>query len=253
MKLKKWLWLFFLVAIPLHTIAQGDTTSTKINDIFLNKAFIDYGAEYYKISDKNSILEHHILFQPFVNDVNILNIEFGLTHSFLDSVKAFSPADLSISYQRNFLHSNYGELGYQGHAAKLKLIIPTGRGEYLSGSNSWAVEPLLGFQWHVFTNDFITAWQIRYNYNFGALPDKAIRPDFVRVEYSIGFDNTKQLVFIDLDYRRVTQNNSHSLFINFEIGTKVSERTGIRFSAKPRIIGDDFNELSTILGLYHFF
>ena len=250
--MKIYKWLFIVLFIPAGVSAQIDSTN-KINDILLYKAFIDYGAEYYKIDDENSILEHHIVFQPFINDINILNIEFGLTHSFLDSVNAFSPADWSISYQRNFMDENYGNVGYQGHAGIIKLIVPTGRGEYLSGFNSWAIEPLIGFQWRVFTKNFISALQFRYNYNFGALPNKETRPDFFRAEYFFGFDNSVYLAFFEIDYRWINQNNSHTLFLSFEFGRRISPNTGLRLNLKPRILGEDFYQYLGVLGLYHFF
>lgn len=166
-----------------HTQAQKADTTTRYNDILINTRFIDYGLEYYVIDAKNSFLENHFIFQPIIDDKNIINLEMGIVTSFQENGNHTTPSDLSISYQHNFESKKYENTGFQSVALKVKFKIPTGRDEYLSGFDSWTIEPLLGNQW-LFTNpSWFMSFQARYNYSFAALPGKQPRYSFVRLDY----------------------------------------------------------------------
>lgn len=59
--------------IAIRCYSQNE--SVKINDVLFSHGLEDLGAEYYVVDSKNSFLENHLLFQPRINDNNILSIE----------------------------------------------------------------------------------------------------------------------------------------------------------------------------------
>ena len=246
-----------LVIIGFHFLipnltAQHPDSIEKFNDVLQSFGFIQYDAEYYTIDSRNSLLEHHLIYQPFLNNVNIINIGFGLTHSFLEGNSHFLPADLDITYQRNFKANKYKQSGFQGVGTKLKLIIPTGKNEYYSGFDSWSIEPLVGTQWLLKNSNWLIASQIRYNYSFASLPAKKPRFSFLRIDFFIGYESNVFWVFFEPDYRFIPSRDRHNLFVSFDFGYKFLHKIGIHFTGKPRIIGTDFYESLYTLGLYYF-
>ena len=182
------LFVFFQITAFAQT-EKADSTN-RFNDILINARFIAYGLEYYIIDSKSSFIDNHVLFQPIIDDKNIFNIELGIITAFQEDGNHTTPGDLSLSYQRNFISRIYGSSGYQGFAAKMKLVIPTGRGEYLSGFDSWTIEPLVGTQWLFEDPNWFTSIQLRYSYSFASLPGKDPRFDFLRVEYFFGYESS---------------------------------------------------------------
>jgi hypothetical protein len=243
--------LFFMMCQVLTSAqAQQEDSSTKFNDIFINARFIDYGLEYYVVDSKSSFLENHILFQPIINDKNIVNLEFGIVSSFQEEGNFTTPADLSISYQRNIESGKYGNTGFQGTAVKMELKIPTGRDEYLSGFDSWTIEPLLGTQW-LFTNpSWFMSFQARYNYSFAALPGKEPRYSFLRLDYFFGYESNKMWLFLQPDYRYIPSMSSHTLYLTLDGAYKINSKFGVRAILKPRLYGDEFYESLMVIGVY---
>ena len=114
----------FLVLFQITALAQSEKADStdRFNDILINTRFIDYGLEYYIIDSKSSFIDNHVLFQPVIDDNNIFNIELGIITSFQRDGNHTTPGDLSLSYQRNFAFKKYESSGYQGFAAKMKLV-----------------------------------------------------------------------------------------------------------------------------------
>ena len=155
---------------------QEEDSIPRFTDVFIPTGIIDYDAEYYYIDSENQFLEHHFILQPIISDVNIVNLEFGLTHSRTVEGNFTTPADMIISYQRNIKSARYKETGFQGLGARIRFFIPTGRGEYLSGLDSWTLEP--GLITGLLLNDprwFVSA-EMRYNYSFASLPNTSRKP-----------------------------------------------------------------------------
>ena len=227
-------------------------SSSKINDILISYGWLDYGLGSYTIDSKTRLIEHHLIYQPYLRKNSIVQIEFGLFHSQLDSNTFFSPGDLNISYQRNFKPKRVNDIGYQGSMGKMRLFIPTGRGEYYSGFDSWSIEPQLGFQWKVFNPTWILATLIRYNYSLASLPEKTRRYSFLQTEISFGIETKKYWLFIEPDYRYIHENQESNLFINFSGGYKLDNQIALKLNIKPRIYGSNFYESFIEIGLFSY-
>lgn len=239
-----------VILLNCNLFSQNIDSTEQVKDVLLSYGRIAYDAEYYDVNKDNSFLDHHFNYQPFVNDDNIVNIEFGVIHSFLETGDFLTPNDLTISYQRNFKTQNYKKNGYQGFGTKLKFTLPTGRAEYLSGFDSWTIEPLIGTQWLI--NKCLIGSSIRYSYSFKALPGKQPRYSFIRLDGFLGYENSHLWCFIEPDYRYIPSLANSHLFINFDFGYKFNKICGVKFSWKPRIIGDQFYSSLFSLGGYMF-
>ena len=245
--------LITIIILGLYLTSMGqevEDTIIRVNDVLFNYGFVDYGGEYYVVDSKNSFLEHHLYYQPYVNDKNIFIIEFGVVQSFLDIGNYVSPSDLSLTYQRNFKSKSYGSTGFQGIASSLKFTIPTGRDEYLSGLNSWTIEPLIGSQWLFSNVNWFTSFQLRYSHSFASLPTYTPRFDILRVEYFYGFENNRGWLFLETDYRFTPDKADHNLFLAINGGYKLNNQLGFKVKIKPRIIGSEFYSSLFILGFY---
>lgn len=242
----------FLILFQITALAQTEKSDStnRFNDILINTQFIDYGLEYYIIDSKSSFIENHVLFQPIIDDKNIFNIELGIITAFQEDGNHTTPGDLSLSYQRNFTSRKYGSSGYQGFAAKMKLVIPTGRGEYLSGFDSWTIEPLVGTQWLFEDPNWSTSIQVRYSYSFATLPGKEPRFDFLRVEYFFGYESSTFWLFLTPDYRYVPSVSGNNLFFGLDFGYKIRKSFGLKAFVKPRIVGKQFFAFYSMAGFY---
>ena len=116
-----------------------DDSQNKINDVIQPYGWIDYNAEYYTIDSKNSFLEHHFIYQPYISKKRTIKIELGFVDTYLESGRYFTPTDIAISYQKTIEKKEKRKSGYQGLLLSLKIIIPTGRKEYFSGFDSWTL------------------------------------------------------------------------------------------------------------------
>lgn len=228
-------------SITVKFIKKPDE-NTKINDIFLYYGWIDYSFEHYKVDSKNSFIDHHMVYQPYLGKKHTFQIEMGLVHASIESGQYYSPGDLSISYQRIIASKNYNLKGYQGIGLIMKFTVPTGSDEYFSGFDSWTIEPQIGTQWRFTNPNWLTAISIRYNYSFAALPGSSPRFSYFRMEYFFGYENKNWWGFIEPDYRFIPTRNSHNLFIGFNAGYKISRKFAVHAKLKPRIIGSDFYE-----------
>lgn len=242
----------FLVLFQITALAQTEKADStdRFNDILINTRFIDYGLEYYIIDSKSSFIENHVLFQPIIDDKNIFNIELGIITAFQEDGNHTTPSDLSLSYQRNFAFRKYESSGYQGFAAKMKLVIPTGRDEYLSGFDSWTIEPLVETQWLSEDPNWFTSIQLRYSYSFATLPGKDPRFDFLRVEYFFGFESSTLWFFLTPDYRYVPSVSGNNLFLGLDFGYKIRKSFGLKAMVKPRIVGKQFYAFYSMAGFY---
>ena len=238
----------FVDSTRISIAIRPDSTS-KINDIFIPYRSIDYGAEFYTIDSKNSFIEHHVVYQPYLNKNQTISIEIGLVDSNLETDHFFSPSDLSVNYQKIYKPKNKQESGYQGVGYALKFIIPTGRDEYFSGFDSWTLEPQVGTQWVLSNSNWLVATTVRYNFSFASLPNKIRRFSHLRFQGFIGFENKVWWGFIEPDYRYIPSLESNNIFVGINFGYKLSPHIAIRFFGKPRITGEDFfKSLYTIGG-----
>jgi hypothetical protein len=236
--------LLFLLSVTKVGLSQTDNakpdSSTRVNDIFQPYGWIDYAAEYNTIDSKNSFLEHYFVYQPYLGHEQIVQIEFGLVHAFLDSATYFVPGDLTLSYQKVFFAKNEQKVGYQGVGVTMKLIIPTGSDAYLSGVDSWAIEPQFGVQWGFNNPNWLFALVGRYNYNFASLPNKEPDNSFFRLQCHLGIENDKWWGFVVPDYRFIPDGQRSTFFVELDLGYKITERLALRITAKPRLAGEDF-------------
>ena len=241
-----------MLTLNITVIAQTEKadSTNRFNDILINTRFIDYGLEYYIIDSKSSFIENHVLFQPIIDDKNIFNIELGIVTAFQEDGNHTTPGDLSLSYQRNFTYRNYESSGYQGFATKMKLVIPTGRDEYLSGFDSWTIEPLVGTQWLFENQNWFTSIQIRYSYSFATLPGKEPRFDFLRVEYFFGYESSTSWLFLAPDYRYVPSVAGNNLFLGLDFGYKIRKSYGFKALLKPRLVGKQYFAFYSLAGFY---
>ncbi|WP_136480909.1 transporter [Cognatitamlana onchidii] len=234
-------------------IVEKKSEKDKINDILLPYGWIDYNAEYYTVDAKNSYLDHHFIYQPYLSKDQVFQIELGLVNTFTDAQQYFSPSDLDITYQRNITPKNKKDVGYVGMIAIAKLTIPTGREEYFSGSDNWAFEPQVGAQWSVFNPDWLISGILRYRYHFATLPEKSLANNYVRVESFFGFENDKFWIFGSPDYRYTPKTSKSNLFFSALVGYKFSRQFIIKGSYKPRLEGNDFYRSMLSFGFTLFF
>ena len=234
------------------SVRVKDDSENKINDVIQPYGWIDYAAEFYTIDSKNSFLEHHFVYQPYLSQKRTVRIEVGFADAYLESGRFFSPTDLAISYQRTIEKKEEHITGYQGIALILKFVIPTGRAEYYSGFDSWILEPQIGTQWKLKNPNWSFSATARYNYSFATLPGKEERFSFLRLEGFFGFENKKWWIFLQSDYRYITNRGDASFLFGGDAGYKVSSRLAIRISGKKRIYGDDFfDSLFTLGGVWY--
>lgn len=233
-------------------IIKPDTT-LKVNDIFLSFGSINYAAEYYTIDSKNSFLEHHITYQPYVMENQNITVELGLADAYLETGHFFTPTDLNISYQRIFDPKDIQEIGYQGVGFALKLTLPTGRDTYFSGFDSWTIEPRVGMQWILRNINWLFSTEARYNYSFASLPGSSPRFSYVRMEAYFGFENPTWWIFIEPDYRFIPTTKKSTVLMGVSAGYKWSNLFSINAKAKPRIIGSNFYESLYSIGGTWFF
>ena len=244
--------MLLLLGSTSSLFGQAIDSTDKVNDVLLNIGSIGYDAEFYRV-EESSFVEHHFVFQPYLLENGFFNIDVTLVNSFLPNGNFFVPGDLSLNYQQIFKTENYKSNGFQGWAARMKFTIPTGSNKYLSGFDSWTIEPLVGVQWLLGNTDWLIAIEARYNYSFAALPESDPRFSFVRLEPFVGFENENYFVFISSDYRYIPSKYSNNLFLYLNIGYKFSTRFGASLTAKPRVLGSDFFDYQLGFGSYFFF
>jgi len=232
--------------------AQGQDSTRKTTDVLFYYGFIEYDAEYYKVDSKNSFLEHFVSYQPFITDINIFKIEFGIVNSFQAEGNYTTPGDLRLNYHRNFLSPQYGKAGYQGTTAGIKFIIPTGRSEFFSGFDSWSLEPIVGSSWQFENPAWSQGILARYYLSFASLPDKKQRFDYLRMEYYLGYENRKIGVYFEPDYRYIPSKDNHNLFLKFDLNFNANSKLGFKLSNKYRVFGDYFFENLVTVGFYVF-
>lgn len=250
---------FFALLVSLFVMAiisaqeNENDSIPRFTDVFFPTGILDYDAEFYVIDSGNQYLEHHFILQPILSDVNIVNLEFGLTHSWIPEGNFTTPADMSVSYQRNFKAEKYGESGFQGLGARLKFIIPTGRGEFLSGLDSWTLEPTLVTGWLLNNPAWFLTLEARYNNSFAALPGKTANPDFFRFETFYGYEDDNWWFRLKADYRLRTALSEHNLFLGADGSLKVNKSIGLTLEWKSRVVGDNFWEHFVAIGGYYLF
>ena len=225
----------------------------RFTDVFIPSGILDYDAEFYYIDSDNYFLEHHFILQPVISDRDLINLEFGLVHSKTPDGNFTVPADLSVSYQRNIKSSRYNESGFQGIGPRLKFIIPTGRGEYLSGLDSWTLEPALVTGFLLKDPRWFSTAEIRYNYSFASLPNTNKNPDFLRAEGFYGYEDSNWWFRLRVDYRLRTRLSEHNLFIGSDFSIKLNEDIGLKGQWKSRVAGSDFWKHFVSVGGYYFF
>ena len=225
----------------------------RFTDVFIPVGILDYDAEFYYIDSDNYFLEHHFTLQPIISERDLINLEFGLAHSKTPNGNFTVPADMSISYQRNIKSSRYNESGFQGVGPRLKFIIPTGRGEYLSGFDSWSLEPALVTGFLLKDPRWFTTAEIRYNYSFASLPNTNKNPDFLRTEGYFGYEDKDWWFRLRVDYRLRTQRSEHNLFLGTDFSLKINEDIGLKGQWKSRVTGSNFWKHFASVGGYYFF
>ena len=82
------------------SVKVKEDSENKINDVIQPYGWIEYDAEYYTIDSKNSFLEHHFIYQPYISEKRTIKIEIGFVDAYLEKGRYFTPTDLAISYQR---------------------------------------------------------------------------------------------------------------------------------------------------------
>ena len=236
-----------------ETVIIKPDSTLKINDIFLSFGSINYSAEYYTIDSKNSFLEHHLTYQPYVMENQNITLELGLADAYLETGHYFTPTDLNITYQRIFEPKDMRESGYQGVGFALKFTLPTGRDKYFSGFDSWTIEPSVGMQWFLTNVNWLFSTSARYNYSYAALPGSSPRFSYLRLEAHFGYENIKWWVFIEPDYRFIPTNKKSTVLIGINAGYKLSKSFSLGAVAKPRIMGSNFYESLYSVGGTWFF
>ncbi len=249
----KYIFISLLMCLAYCTInAQEQDSIKKTTDALFYYGYLEYDAEYYTIDSKTSFLEHHISYQPFISDINILSIELGIVNSFQEEGNYTTPSDLRLNYRRNFFSPQYGKQGYQGTTAGVKFIMPTGRSEYLSGFDSWSLEPIFGSSWRFENPVWSQGIQAKYFFSIASLPMKNARFDFLRLEYYIGFENKKNGIYFEPDYRYIPSKGNHNFFLNTRYNINANSKLGFDISYKYRVLGDDFFEHLFDVGFYLF-
>jgi len=243
--------VFFLVFVnSTKVFSEESDTTRRINDMLFHYGQLTYTADFYGVNSRNSFLEHNFVFQPFLKDKNILTFEMGITNSWLSNGNFTIPADMAIIYQRNFKSGHYGENGYQGFALRAKQVIPTGRDEFYSGFDTWAIEPLVGIQFLFGKTHFSASFSARYWHSYAALHQKKKRNDHLRIEPGFGYERKHFWVNITPDYRYIPNNKSSNLFLEMSAGYKISDNAGLSVLYKSRLSGTDFFEYNAAFSFY---
>ena len=243
----------YLFSDPILAQENSSDSIPRFTDVFIPTGILDYDAEFYYIDSNNYFLEHHFILQPIISDRDLINIEFGIAHSKTPDGNFTVPADLSVSYQRNIKSSRYNESGFQGIGPRLKFIIPTGRGEYLSGFDSWSLEPALVTGFLLKDPRWFTTAEIRYNYSFASLPNTNKNPDFLRAEGFFGYEDDQWWFRLRVDYRLRTRQSENNLFIGSDFSIKINEDIGLKAQYKFRVAGSNFWKHFASVGGYYFF
>lgn len=246
--------LTFLLSISskVFSIESGDSVQRNINAL-MYLGVIDMQFSYYQLDGESSYFENHYTYQPLLNKQHILNFEIGVVKSFQQEGRFITPSDFKLAYQYNLHKNTTSTIGFMGSFTGARFILPTGNSNYLSGDNSWIIEPTFGSQWRAGNKLLLYGYRIRYNYSFAALPERQISKSYARFETYLAYENEKIWFMIMPDYRYTPETKEHNAFIKFDLGYSFHKDFGIIAEYNPRVIGNSFYKYNITLGAYLFF
>jgi len=228
-------WVVILMIIFLQTLsgnhlfaqsADDDTDkpfiSTLVDFSYINLEldFINYDTHEYIISQLgNGTLK--------LDKNDYLNMEYNISHSWINNSSYVVPGDFSFLYYHNFYSKKYLKSGFQGLSTKMKLVFPTGKSELLSGLDNWIVEPSVYYGWLLKNKKFFVVNHLRYHFSIGHLPQTIRTKPYIRFEPSFGYESHKFWTSITMDNRIYTDELSYIMFVKAKFGLKINKMTSI--------------------------
>jgi len=247
--------LFFGIILNNTSFAQDEPIPSKeaIRSTLFNYSYVEFNLEYYNFNSSEHLLSQTGTGLLKVNKNAYFAMQYDISTAWLNNSSYVSLGDLSFSFTRNFYSKKYHDPGFQGIATSLKLFVPTGTVEYLSGSENWKLEPSVYFGW-IFKNrkNYFTN-KLRVNFSMANSDNVPKSKTLVRYEATLGYENDKFWIASTADNRLFIDNSEYYLLGKIEFGYKFNASNGLFTSFISSIIGDYFYEYYFSLGYYKTF
>jgi len=247
--------LFFFSLFSNITVAQGlfNQERKPVRSTLVNFSHIEFNLDFYQFNTNQSLPSQTGNGTLKVNENNYLNLEYNISNAWLNNSNYIIPGDFNFSYIHNIYSKNYQKEGFQGGSIKIKMILPTGKSEYLSGLDNWIIEPQIYFGWKLKNNKIYFANRLRANFSIAHLPGIPKSAPFIRYEPILGYENDKFWLASTIDNRYIMDSRKYILFLELEMGLKFNQSNGIFSSATYRVFGELFYEFYLSFGYYKTF
>ena len=243
--------LFFTNTVNAQNYEQNDVES--VRSTLVNFSYTEFNLDFYKFNNTQYLLSQTGNGTLKLNENNFLNLEYNISNAWLNNSNYVVPGDFSFSYTYNYYGKNYLNKGFQGIATKMKIIIPTGKSEYLSGLGNWIVEPSIYFGWRLKNDKIYFAYKLRANFSIATLPNTLKSTPYARYESIIGYENDKFWVASTGDSRLTFDDGEYNLLLKLESGLKLNKSNGVFTSFTYSVIGVLFYEYYLNFGYYKTF
>jgi len=245
-----------LILLFNNTINAQDYEENDIESVrstLIDFSHIEFNLEYYQFNTNQYLLAQTGNGTLKVNENNYLNIEYNISNAWLNNSNYIVPGDFSLSYIHNIYAKNYQKTGFQGVSIKLKMVLPTGKSEYLSGGDNWIFQPQIYFGWKLKNDKMYFANRFRTSFSIAHLPNIPTLSPYVRYEAILGYENNTFWLASTIDNRFRMDNQKYNLFLKLEMGVKFNRSNGIFSSITYRMVGELYFRHYLNLGYYKTF
>ncbi|MCG8581224.1 MAG: hypothetical protein MI866_14985 [Bacteroidales bacterium] len=240
-----------LCFLPLFICAQKkEADAEKLQSTLYYYSYIDGYVEFYKFNDKQFLQSFTTNGSIYLRKNSYLNLEFVLSNAWDDGAYNFTVGDMSVTYSYNKYSDKFLKTGFQGVTSSFKMILPTGKSEYLSGLDNWIIEPSVYYGWLLKDNRFFFTNKIRINTSVGSIGDAIVPDAYFRFEPRLGFENEDFWVDTTSDLRTSIESLKTTVFMSLSCGYKVNSKTGWMFSFKKNINDKRFYNTYLSIGFY---
>jgi len=250
-----WFCLFFL-SMSNNIVFAQDTlqlNNSTIKSSLYNFSYVNFNLDFYKFNNTQYLLSQTGNGTLKINEKNFLNLEYNISNSWINNSNYIIPGDFSVSYTYNFYAKNYLKKGFQGIASSIKMILPIGKREYLTGTENWILEPSIYFGWRLKNKKIYFANKLRANFSIAKLPNTPKTKPFGRYEVIMGYENDKFWIATTSDSRLTLDEWQYVLLLKVEYGLKINKLNGVFTSFNSRVFGELFYEYYLNVGYYKTF
>ena len=245
----------FIVTTSNQSFAQDAIIKedVAVRSSLYNFSYTEFNLDFYKFNSTQYLLSQTGNGTLKVNEKNYINFEYIISNAWLNNSNYIVPGDFSFSYIHSFYAKNYLSSGFQGVSATIKMILPTGKLEYLSGLDNWIIEPSIYFGWKLRNDNIYFAHKLRAIFSISALPETPKIDPYGRYEAILGYENDKFWIASTSDSRLTLNDWDYVLLLKLEYGLKLNKSNGIFTSVTYRVFGELFYEYYLNFGYYKTF